>query len=391
MSLKVNYSDFDPARVIFPSVEKPESKAAKVVYYRIPIRYMYQIKRSDGTIGEQEGPLYIQGPMEKSNGPTEKVFDDNGSGEPAKTTWSVMTKYDMNNPEQSAFIGRNPAGTIHKMVLRCIEKLFEVRGEIKMNARTLDQMIQSEGTQYYYPVRWTLDESGNPAPGKNPAGMWKLFRYGKDPSNMNESSFYYRGTDGKTTKIPWDMLSNCVIEHVPIFKIENITVASGRASIKMFMASSVVYKITPRSSMTFQDELIQTQDMSVASEIENTLRELQMAKGMIPKASTNNYAPPVLHSGSGPIPGMEIEEKKPVSEPVPIPVIPTTPPVMTPIAPPTVPVVSSVPIPDLSTMAPPMMVAPPVMAPPPVMTPPPVMAPPPMMMPPTGFGHPTLN
>lgn len=269
---KVKYSDFDPSRMIFGKTDEANATGQDgkpIKYFRIPIQYLYEVVSASGVKTNVKGPLYIEGPKETSRGPQTKIYADKGNRE----VHSVFTKYELSNSDHMAFIGRddvNP-GTIHKLALKCCEEVFNRKGEVGVACRQLASMEDL----LHYPVKWTLGNDGRPT-GENPAAIWKLFRYGKE-GYVRETDFILPINGGQ--KVSWDMISASRIEHQPVFKVDNITIAGGRPSIKMEMASSVIYDIISSGGPNLQADTVAeaSKDSFVTSKLLDKIKELEAA------------------------------------------------------------------------------------------------------------------
>jgi len=327
---KVKYSDFDPSRMIFGKTDEANATGQDgkpIKYFRIPIQYLYEVSTSDGRKQNVKSDLYIEGPKEMSRGPQSKTYAEKGN----KVVHSIFTKYDLTNSEQHAFINRdnvNP-GTIHKLCLKCCEEVFERGGDVGIgNCFSVENML----AMLHYPVKWTL-EKGRPVPGENPAAIWKLFRYGKD--YVRETDFILPINGGQ--KVAWDMISGSRIEHQPVFKVDNITIAGGRPSIKIEVASSVVYDIISAGGPNLQEDTIAeaAKDSHVTSKLLDKIKELEAAlatktnvsetKEDTPVAPASNPVPVVIpgivpQAAPAPVPA-PIPVMEPVPAPAPIPVV----------------------------------------------------------------------
>ena len=276
---KVSYLNFKPENVIFGKYSAEKSKPDKngnvVTYYRIPIQYRYEVKKVDGSTVPAISDLFIEGPMEKSRGPKEKMVDE------GKSVTSVYTQYDLTNDEHRKFVNYddNYPGTIHSLILAACKNILSIANDVGMNKCDDERDVLKA---FHYPVKWTL-EKGRPALGKNPGGVWKLFRYGKEP-NVMETQFILPIDKGR--KISWDLLRNTNIEHKPLYRINSITIASERPSIKIDLYSSVVYNITPRGANDMQDDLIEeaSQDSGLTERLRQQLRLAEEASGHLSDA-----------------------------------------------------------------------------------------------------------
>jgi hypothetical protein len=277
---KVSYLNFKPENVIFGKYSaeksKPDAKNGNVVtYYRIPVQYRYEVKKVDGSIVPAISDLFIEGPLEKSRGPKEKMVDE------GKFVTSVYTQYDLTNDEHRKFVNYddNYPGTIHSLILAACKNILSIANDVGMNKCDDERDVLKA---FHYPIKWTL-EKGRPAMGKNPGGVWKLFRYGKEP-NVMETQFILPIDKGK--KISWDLLRNTNIEHKPLYRINSITIASERPSIKIDLYSSVVYNITPRGANDMQDDLIEeaSQDSGLTERLRQQLKLAEEASGHLSDA-----------------------------------------------------------------------------------------------------------
>ena len=319
---KVNYKDFNPANIIPGKTESFEATGEDgkpIKYFRIPIMYNYEIKKADGNIGYARSELYIEGPREKSRGPATKEF---GQGGKMKTVHSIITRYDLNNDEHYKFINRDnlKPGTIHKLAMGCCQIVYDRGSEVGINDCPHPDMMMYK---LHYPVKWKL-EKGLPVPGENPAGLWKLFRYGKEPY-LKETNFYLPIDGGK--RVDWSMISNAEIDHIPVFKVDNITIAGGRPSIKLELSSSVIYDIIASGSINMQKDTIEqaSQDPAVEARLREQIRQLEE---IVAKKNAEATASTVSQTQSKPtttnttevktvpdiaiaLPGLSISEKKP--------------------------------------------------------------------------------
>jgi hypothetical protein len=311
---KVKYNDFNPANVVFGKTEEANATGQDgkpIKYFRIPIQYNYEVTTSDGRKTLVKSGLYIEGPKETSRGPQSKVYPEKGN----KVVHSIFTKYDLTNPEQFSFINRddvNP-GTVHKLCLKCCEEVFNRKGEVQVSCRILDSMQDL----LHYPVKWTLGNDGRPT-GENPAAIWKLFRYGKDYTR--ETDFILPVNGGQ--KIAWDMISTSRIQHQPVFKVDNITIAGGRPSIKMEVASSVVYDIISSTGPNLQQDTIAeaSKDSHVTSKLLEKIKELESAlatkANVTDNKETKDTTPAPVVDTPLVIPGISVQITPPAPAPV---------------------------------------------------------------------------
>jgi hypothetical protein len=161
-----------------------------------------------------------------------------------------MTQYYLNNPAHIAFVNRDTrngqeAGTIHKLVMACAENVFKNKKKVGLNDC---EDVRDTFKKFHYPLLWELD-GGFPT-GKNPAGFWKLFRYTSKAGKPIQSSFMLEDQE-----LAWDHLDGAQIDHIPVFKVENITIAGGKPTVKVELASSAVLTIKDRSSVNLLGDI----------------------------------------------------------------------------------------------------------------------------------------
>jgi hypothetical protein len=314
---KVNYKDFNPANIVAGKTESFEATGEDgkpIKYFRIPILYNYEIKKSDGSVGYARSELYIEGPRERSKGPATKEFTQGGR---TKTIHSIITRYDLNNDNHYSFISRDAAkpGTIHKLAMGCCQIVYDRGSEVGINDCPHPDMMMYK---LHYPVKWKL-EKGLPIPGENPAGLWKLFRYGKEPY-VKETSFFLPIDGGK--KVDWSMIANAEIDHLPVFKVDNITIAGGRPSIKLELASSVIYDIITSGSVNMQKDTIDSasKDPVLEARLRDQIRQLEEALAATKVASAAPApAQPVPVAAPAPAIPIALPGLSTVSVPVPVP------------------------------------------------------------------------
>jgi hypothetical protein len=372
---KVSYLNFKPENVIFGKYSaeksKPDAKTGQVVtYYRIPIQYRYEVKKTDGSVVPAISDLFIEGPREKSRGPKEKVVDE------GKSVTSVYTQYDLTNDEHRKFVNYddNYPGTIHSLILAACKHILTIANDVNMNKCDDERDVLKA---FHYPIKWTL-EKGRPALGKNPGGVWKLFRYGKEP-NVMETQFILPIDKGK--KISWDLIRNTNIEHKPLYRVSSITIASERPSIKIDLFSSVVYDITPRGANDMQDDLIEeaAQDSGLTERLRQQLKLAEEASGHLADAPKPDS--PVSHVLSPAGNTVSIVKETPIEQIVvpqiapaihaPAPVVVAPAPIPTPVIQPAAPVIIAPPIIEAPVIMP--QIAPVVSTPAPVIMAPPII------------------
>lgn len=270
MSLKVSYKDFKIENMIFGKEEEStttDNAGNKIKYYRIPIQYNYDIVGDNGQIFKSRGELCIEGPEEISRGPQTSEFKNKNTGVVEKTVHSILTQYDLSKQDHYDFVNRTD-GTIHKLYMKCVNYVFQNKGAVGITSRSEDGMMDL----FYYPIKWKIDDKTNePVPGVNPAGIWKLFRYGK-ANYTKETAFYMVGAG---TKIPWEMISHNKIKHKPLFRVSNITIAGSRPTLKIDVLSSVVLDILPGEGPNKQQDVINSvsADSEIVAKLKETLRQ----------------------------------------------------------------------------------------------------------------------
>lgn len=335
MSLKVSYKDFKIENIIFGKEEESnttDNAGNKIKYYRIPIQYNYDIVGDNGQIFKSRGELCIEGPEEISRGPQTSEFKNKNTGVVEKTVHSILTQYDLSKQEHHDFVNRVD-GTIHKLYMKCVSYVFQNKGNVGITSRSEDGMMDL----FYYPIKWKIDDKTNePVPGVNPAGIWKLFRYGK-ANYTKETAFYMVGAG---TKIPWEMISHNKIKHKPLFRISNITIAGSRPTLKIDVLSSVVLDILPGEGPNKQQDVINSvsADSEIVAKLKETLRqkeaelektrEQMSSMSLIPPSVENQDVPASVMASVQPpllvVPGISQQSvltPAPVVLPIPAPVV----------------------------------------------------------------------
>jgi hypothetical protein len=307
----VRYDQFKPQNLKFSDPEPCEAKGpggATIVYFRIKFNYEYEITKADGSIGTVTGPLYIRGPRESSKGPSVKNMEKSGK---MQEQWSIMTQYDLKNPAHLAFVNRDTrngqeAGTIHKLVMTCAEHVFKNKKKVGLNDC---EDIRDTFKKFHYPLLWDLD-GGYPT-GKNPAGFWKLFRYTSKAGKPIQSSFMLEDQE-----LAWDHLDGAQIDHIPVFKVENITIAGGKPTVKVELASSAVLSIKDRSAVNLLGDI----DNDLTAEEKEERRK---AKEKYASSASTNVAKPVspkttsgLIAAIPPVDGTPLQTQQNLSKPV---------------------------------------------------------------------------
>jgi hypothetical protein len=302
MSHKVSFRDFDPARVIFDKIDgktTKDSNGTDIKYFIINLKYKYEVNGRDVV-----DRLYIEGPKLKSRGPQNKTYEDKG-----RSVWSIYNRFDISDPDQLDFINtdNNKPGTMHRLARKCCEFVFNNKKDLgNPKGSNPDVMVTDV---MHYPIRFQDNDMTGMT---NPSAIFKLMRYGKDPANMKEASFILPINGGK--KIDWSMISDSNIIHVPLLKVDNITVAGGHPTIKMELVSSVIHEIVSGGSENLQKDTVEKANVSpeAAAALEARLKEMEAklaamtaaASKPSPLESAAASAPPVVPTSPDQIPGL---------------------------------------------------------------------------------------
>lgn len=153
---------------------------------------------------------------------------------------SIMSRFDMNDKEQTAFIDK--MGEVHS---GCAYILQQMKGAVKLynfNA----QMAEATGLKS--PIYRARDEmTGEIVQGRAPSIFLKLFSRGKEP--FVEQTLF-TDLDGKP--IPWALLKNVEMKFIPLLHIKRIYIGGGKASIQMEVVSAIVTSVRARNTATQQ-------------------------------------------------------------------------------------------------------------------------------------------
>jgi hypothetical protein len=359
MPHKVKFCDFDPARLIFGKIDEKQtiSNGQTIKYYIINIQYLYEVTTSTGEKRDVKDSLYIEAPKIKSRGPQNKVYEDKG-----RSVWSIYSRFDLSDSNQYAFVNtsKETPGTMHGLAMKCAEFIFNNKKELNIKCSSLESMIDL----MHYPIRWPDNDLESK---DNPSAVFKLMCYGKDPNNLKKTSFMLPINGGKN--IPWEFIMDSNIIHEPLLKFDNMTVASGRPSIKYEMVSSIIHEILPAGGENLQQDTLENaaKDANTVmlearvKELEARLANSNMASAKEQLVNAPASVPAPIPSSPAEIPGLSGMIVSPPTMPVasvvptmPVPPIPEpTPPV------PTMPVASVVPTMDsILNSAPPALPVP---------------------------------
>lgn len=286
MVRSVNFKNFNPANLIFDKPDEQTSKAAGVKYYRIKVTYKYE----DGSTG----PLYIEGPMEKkSAGPKNDLTKE------GKDNWNVFTRYDLSNPEHFAFVNCDDRdgkelGVLYKIKHEAAKFVFTNRKDCGLTTlKTLDSALEKVTN----PTGWTPDEEdGYPKAGTNPIKSWNLVKYEWQGKTITTNFTLPSATSKDGVPLNWDDIDGKKVEidHIPLIKIENVTIAAGKITVKMALTSSVVTKWTAKTHENMQAGTMakMVEDASLAAELEDLKRQLMEERAKNAKASSPKKLPP---------------------------------------------------------------------------------------------------
>jgi hypothetical protein len=324
MPHKVKFCDFDPSRLIFGKIDEKStiSNGQTIKYYIVPMQYMYEVTTSTGEKRDVKDSLYIEAPKIKSRGPQNKVYEDKN-----RSVWSIYSRFDLSDSNQLAFVStsKETPGTMHGLALKCAEFIFNNKKDLNIKCSSLDSMIDL----MHYPIRWPDNDLESK---DNPSAVFKLMCYGKDPKNLKKTSFIVPIDGGKN--IPWEVIMESSIIHEPLLKFDNMTIASGRPSIKYEMVSSIIHEILPAGGENLQQDTLEnaTKDANTVM-LEARIKELETrlaSNSIVSKEQLFNApasTPATIPSSPAEIPGLMSTHlvKEAVVPPTPEPVAPAVP------------------------------------------------------------------
>ena len=300
MPHKVKFNEFNPARLVFGKIDEKTTNqnGQQIKYYIIPMQYMYEVTTVTGEKRDVKDNLYIEVPKIKSRGPQNKVYEDKN-----RSVWSVYTRFDLSDPDQQAFVNtsKETPGTMHSLAMKCCEFAFNNKKDLNLKCSSLDSMVDL----MHYPIRWPDNDLSS---SDNPGAVFKLMCYGKDPSNLKKTTFTLPIGGGKT--IPWETIMESNIIHEPLLKFDNMTIASGRPSIKFEMVSSIIHDILPAAGENMQKDTLENAAKNINTEaLEARVRELEarlasVGSGKEQLANAVAPTPAVVPSSAAEIPGL---------------------------------------------------------------------------------------
>ena len=211
-----------------PSAKPPSPEQN---YFNIPLLYNFA---SDGS--KSYGELQLEG-CEMT---TALGLRSQANAQTGRVEHSMMTRFDMNNPEQARFL--QVIDEIHAGSAYIVQQYKVAVKMPRFNA----EMAQDTG--FKHPVYRPLDEvTGQPSEGRQPSMFFKLFQRGKAP--FCEQTMF---TDVQGKVIPWTLLQNVEMRFIPLLHFKRVYVGGGKISLQIEMLSAIVTSIKGRGTTTNQ-------------------------------------------------------------------------------------------------------------------------------------------
>lgn len=242
----VVYTNYTTARLTCTPPEQksipgtgPQANPPSVLqtYNVIPLLYNYsETDRPDLGTFEIEGPE-----LTASYGiNTNKTVKGAGEGAFTKEDHSLMVRFEQSNQEQMNLLDKFTE--IHQGATLILDNFKE---QVGLPEFMKDRPTASGFKTMHAKPRDKMTKKI--IEGKPTVMYFKLFSRGKG-INADRTLF----TDAAGTPIPWTVLVNVEMKFIPNFRIKNIYIGGGKASIQMEMASAIVTDIVARGVTTHQ-------------------------------------------------------------------------------------------------------------------------------------------
>ncbi|CAH6418729.1 Hypothetical protein POVN_LOCUS449 [uncultured virus] len=279
-NLFVSHLDFDPAKLVKTAVESKKSKPkpdpnnpaappTSVSYNECLLMYEYTAQDAKGNPVTVVAPLKIEGPKMFSAQGIQIKPSQNG-GDQA----SIFTTFDLTKPEVAEFVKigdekGNGSGCMDKLYRACLQRIFDVRGQVASLARV--QRIEGVEGIFGYPIFWKRDpHTSQIVQGQNPSKFWNLVNYGKAGTfTRKETNFCLPIPDEKDPgtkekpnwkKLDWKLLTSGVeMLFTPLIAFKKIYIGGGKASMQFEIESAVVTHIVKSNSTTGQSKTLESE------------------------------------------------------------------------------------------------------------------------------------
>lgn len=342
-TLKINWQDFDPSRLVKSSVETKQSKPRfdpsnpakppeSVSYGTMPIKYAYPTTNQRGEACEIVDVLCVEGPVLYSPvGITKKT--QSADVESA----SLYTTFDLRDEEVASFVSDGsdgkPPGFWETLYRACYDRLWEV----KPNVPALGKITKKDHLEgiFPYPIFWQHDsQTGHILKGKNPCKYFNLLSYGKPGSVGRRETLFTIPVKDETNpaldqyqRFEWAELENVEMKFKPLIRFRQIFIGGGKASIQFEIVSAVVLDVVKANTQSAQRDTLDrfAADTSRVATLQAQVAALRGLKAARPAAEKKeeNETPIKLAAvmgSQGRCLGLENKEETPAAEASPLPI-----------------------------------------------------------------------
>jgi len=276
MSLKVNWKDFDPERLVKTNIEKrtitpkpdptkPNEVPKPIDEQWIPQMYRYLTTDVKGNKSEVIGELCVELPVITSS---DGIKTEKGKGS------SILCVFDQNKEDVKDFSEKFCVS--YRNVL--LERLFTCRGHMSSiaGAENTTEIKGSLKSLLYIP---TDPNTNQPIAGKNPVKYFKLIDFGEG-FKRRETQFTEPSIDsvtGKPKVIEWDILRNVKIGFIPLVKFK--LYHRSKVMLEATIISAVVVSIEKSGMDNRQIDTCQqiSQDKVIMESLERQLKNIRLA------------------------------------------------------------------------------------------------------------------
>lgn len=256
MSLKIKACEFKAENLVKTTADKKESKGkidpskpgeipVSQTYYSLPILYRYDVKKSDGTMGQQVAPLLVELPQIYSPAGIYMGKTPDGS----KDTYSILTQFNLNDEEVFKIV--DPGQKNEPETGGFFAKFFNAIVNIAFNGGVQQVPVFSEVESVdlmpgmFKPlVKWDKDpNTKKPIPGKNPSQYLKLMAKGKEGSVLSRRTIFnlpMKDQNDNFIVLPWDKLVGVEMWFEPLLAFESVWFGGRQASIIYNVQSAII-------------------------------------------------------------------------------------------------------------------------------------------------------
>lgn len=295
MSLKIKASEFKSENLVKTTADKKESKGkidpnkpgeipVSQTYFSMPILYRYDVKKSDGSMGQQVAPLLVELPEIYSPAGIYMGKTPDGS----KDTYSILAQFNLNNEEVFKLV--DPGQKNEPETGGFFTKLFYAIIAIAFNGGVQQVPVFGEVESVdlmpgmFKPlIKWDKDpNTKKPIPGKNPSQYLKLMAKGKEGSVLSRRTIFnlpMKDSSDNFIALPWDKLVGVEMWFEPLLSFESVWFGGRQASIIYNVQSAIINDFNKIGTVSGQADNLEKKmlDVDKNSALRNKLAALDEA------------------------------------------------------------------------------------------------------------------